>query len=50
MGQTELRHDGVLRSSLLVSNAQVTAKIRRLGDVPDGAILVRFLPIRAVVG
>ena len=25
-------------------------KIRRSGDVPDGAILVRFLPIRAVIG
>ena len=34
MGQTELRNDGVLRSSSLASNAQVTPKIARLGDTP----------------
>src|SRR5215212_2326475 len=34
---------GVLRSSLPASNAQATAKIRCLGDVPERTILVRCL-------
>src|SRR5215203_4008358 len=44
MGHTELRPNGVLRSSLPASNAQATPKIRCLGDVPYLTILVRYLP------
>ena len=37
MGQNELRVDGVLRSSLSISNARVSLKIGRMDDAPSAS-------------
>ena len=43
MGQTELRNDGVLRSSLPTSNSHIRAKITHLRDVLGRRCLLELL-------